>query len=98
MRVVSGSSRSSSGPKPAPSSEPPPPVANAQKTHGRSAMARTSTRYAPWNFIAANDKRHARLEVLRTIAEQLEARLGAKDDQAVLNQGNSKKTKKRKMS
>ena len=59
-------------------------------------VARTSTRYAPWNLIAANDKRHARLQVLRVIAEQLQARLDGGEDQA--EQGNSKKTKKRKKS
>jgi polyphosphate kinase 2 (PPK2 family) len=29
-------------------------------------VERTSTRQAPWMLIAANDKRHARVEVLRT--------------------------------
>ncbi len=35
----------------------------------------TSTRQAPWTLIAANDKRHARIEVLRTLCERLEAAL-----------------------
>lgn len=36
---------------------------------------RTSTPDAPWTLVAANDKRHARLTVLRTLAERLEASL-----------------------
>ena len=36
---------------------------------------RTSTADAPWTLVAANDKRHARLAVLRTLAERLEASL-----------------------
>ncbi len=35
----------------------------------------TSTRQAPWTLIAANDKRHARIEVLRTLCERLETAL-----------------------
>jgi len=38
-------------------------------------IARNSTEYAPFNMIAADDKRHARLEVLRTICEHLDAAL-----------------------
>nr|WP_282571252.1 hypothetical protein [Methylonatrum kenyense] len=33
----------------------------------------TSTDHAPWTLIAANDKRHARLEALRAVVESLEA-------------------------
>ncbi len=36
-------------------------------------VERTSTRQAPWTLIEANDKRHARIQVLRTICERLEA-------------------------
>ena len=36
---------------------------------------RTSTAYAPWTLVEAEDKRHARLKVLQTICERLEARL-----------------------
>jgi polyphosphate kinase 2 (PPK2 family) len=36
---------------------------------------RTSTEYAPWTLVPANDKRYARLKVLRTIADRLEAAL-----------------------
>ena len=38
-------------------------------------VERTSTRQEPWTLIEANDKRHARIEVLRTICERLEAAL-----------------------
>jgi polyphosphate:AMP phosphotransferase len=37
---------------------------------------RTSTEYAPWTLVAANDKRHARLEVLRTLVLRLEREVG----------------------
>ena len=36
---------------------------------------RTSTEIAPWTLIAANDKRHARIEVLKTLCERLEQAL-----------------------
>ncbi|MEM1415153.1 MAG: polyphosphate:AMP phosphotransferase [Myxococcota bacterium] len=39
-------------------------------------VVRTSTDFAPWTLVAANDKRHARLHVLETIIEAVEARLG----------------------
>jgi polyphosphate kinase 2 (PPK2 family) len=32
-------------------------------------VIRTSTEYAPWHIIPANDKRHARIEVMRIAAE-----------------------------
>jgi polyphosphate kinase 2 (PPK2 family) len=35
-------------------------------------VERTSTRQAPWTLVEANDKRHARIEVLRTLCERLE--------------------------
>jgi polyphosphate:AMP phosphotransferase len=34
---------------------------------------RTSARLAPWTLVEANDKKYARIKVLRTIAERLEA-------------------------
>lgn len=37
-------------------------------------VERTSTEIAPWTLVAANDKRAARLEVLRTLCEALEQR------------------------
>jgi polyphosphate kinase 2 (PPK2 family) len=39
-------------------------------------LARTSTPHAPWTVVAADDKHHARLTVLRTLAERIEAALG----------------------
>ncbi|MFN3715044.1 MAG: polyphosphate:AMP phosphotransferase [Alcanivoracaceae bacterium] len=36
---------------------------------------RTSTEYAPWTLVEANDKRHARIRVLQTLCETFEARL-----------------------
>jgi len=39
-------------------------------------LALTTTRGAPWHLIPANNKRHARLEVLRTSCRQIEAALG----------------------
>jgi polyphosphate:AMP phosphotransferase len=38
-------------------------------------VARTSTAHAPWRLVAANDKRHARIEVLRTVCDGLEGML-----------------------
>jgi len=37
---------------------------------------RTSTEYAPWTLVEADDKHFARIKVLRTICERLEAALG----------------------
>lgn len=39
-------------------------------------VERTSTRGAPWTLVSAEDKRHARLAVLGTVADALEAALG----------------------
>lgn len=36
---------------------------------------RTSTSYAPWTLVEANDKRHARLKVLGTLCDAIEAAL-----------------------
>jgi polyphosphate kinase 2 (PPK2 family) len=36
---------------------------------------RTSTEFAPWDLIEANDKNFARVKVLRTICERLAAAL-----------------------
>ena len=36
---------------------------------------RTSTEYAPWNIIAAEDKKYARLAVLRTYRDALKKAL-----------------------
>jgi polyphosphate:AMP phosphotransferase len=42
-------------------------------------VARTSTPQAPWTLVPANSKRHARVAVLRTFCERLEAVLPAAD-------------------
>ena len=34
---------------------------------------RTSTGLAPWTLVEANDKNYARVKVLRTVCERLEA-------------------------
>ena len=39
---------------------------------------RTSTGIAPWTLVEANDKGYARVKVLRTICERLEAELDGK--------------------
>ena len=36
---------------------------------------RTSTHYAPWTLVSSENKRHARVEVLKTICERLEEKL-----------------------
>ena len=36
---------------------------------------RTSTDYAPWIVVEGNDKYYARVKVLRTVVEAIEARL-----------------------
>ena len=41
-------------------------------------VARTSTQYAPWSLIAGDDKRFARIEVLKTVCERLEKALDEK--------------------
>jgi polyphosphate:AMP phosphotransferase len=38
-------------------------------------VARTSTEGAPWTLVAANDKRHARVEVLKTLCGRIEETL-----------------------
>jgi polyphosphate kinase 2 (PPK2 family) len=38
-------------------------------------VSRTSTEYARWHLIAANDKRHARIEVLKIFCQALEQAL-----------------------
>lgn len=39
-------------------------------------VARTSTSIAPWTLVEANDKRFARIKVLKTVCDQLEKRVG----------------------
>lgn len=38
-------------------------------------VTRTSTDPAPWTLVAGNDKRHARIQVLKTVCDRLEAAL-----------------------
>jgi polyphosphate kinase 2 (PPK2 family) len=38
-------------------------------------VTRTSTEIAPWHLVAANDKRHARIEVIKTVCKRLEQAL-----------------------
>ena len=38
-------------------------------------VTRTSTEYAPWKLIEGNDKRYARVEIIKTLCEALEDRL-----------------------
>jgi polyphosphate:AMP phosphotransferase len=45
-------------------------------------VIRTSTEFAPWHLIAGNDKRHARVEVLKTIVQRLDAALAEKPSRA----------------
>jgi polyphosphate:AMP phosphotransferase len=48
---------------------------------GHDVLQYTSTHDAPWIVVEANDKRHARLEVLDSIADHLEAKLaGSAED------------------
>ena len=42
-------------------------------------LARTNVRQAPWNLIAGNDKRFARIQVLETITEALRDALKGRD-------------------
>jgi hypothetical protein len=39
---------------------------------------RTSTEYAPWHLVPGNDKRYARLEVLKTVVRRLDEALAEK--------------------
>ena len=45
-------------------------------------VIRTSTEYAPWHLVAGNDKRHARVEVLKTVVQSLDAALAEKPSRA----------------
>ncbi|MDP2139357.1 MAG: polyphosphate:AMP phosphotransferase [Gammaproteobacteria bacterium] len=44
-------------------------------------VARTSTRTAPWTLVSANDKRVARISVLKTVCEELERELKSSSHQ-----------------
>lgn len=49
---------------------------DAYKLAASEMIDRTSTEFAPWTVVEANDKRYARIKVLRTFVERLEAELG----------------------
>ena len=40
-------------------------------------IERTSTSYAPWTIVESNDKLHARIKIIKTLCERLEAALAA---------------------
>ena len=48
---------------------------HAYQVAAHDMVARTSTMHAPWTLIGANDKRHARIEVLKTVADLLAGRV-----------------------
>jgi polyphosphate kinase 2 (PPK2 family) len=41
-------------------------------------VIRTSTEFAPWTLVAGNDKRAARVQVVDTFSQRIEAALGNK--------------------
>jgi AMP-polyphosphate phosphotransferase len=45
-------------------------------------VIRTSTEFAPWHLVAGNDKRHARVEVLKTVVLSLDAALAERPSRA----------------
>ena len=47
----------------------------AYQLAAREMIAKTDTPYAPWTLVEADDKRHARVKVLRTVCDALEAAL-----------------------
>jgi len=49
---------------------------NEYQRAARDMIARTDTAHAPWTVVAADDKRHARLVVLRALADRIETALG----------------------
>jgi polyphosphate kinase 2 (PPK2 family) len=51
----------------------------AYQAAARDMVALTNTRHAPWAVVPADDKRHARLEVLRGLCERVEAALDGDD-------------------
>jgi len=48
---------------------------NAYEVAANEMVARTSTPHAPWHLIAANDKNHARVEIVRIVADSLKEAL-----------------------
>jgi AMP-polyphosphate phosphotransferase len=49
---------------------------NDYQLAAREMIARTDTAHAPWTVVPADDKRHARLTVLRALADRIETALG----------------------
>jgi polyphosphate:AMP phosphotransferase len=45
---------------------------------------RTSTEYAPWHLVPGNDKRHARVEILKTLVQSLDEALADKPSRAAV--------------
>jgi polyphosphate kinase 2 (PPK2 family) len=39
-------------------------------------LALTAQRHAPWHLVAAENKRHARLQIIKTSCKQIESALG----------------------
>jgi polyphosphate kinase 2 (PPK2 family) len=48
---------------------------NAYKTAVNDMVAHTSTEFAPWTLVAGNDKRFARVQILKTLCAKLSAAL-----------------------
>jgi polyphosphate:AMP phosphotransferase len=60
-------------------------------------VQRTSTGNAPWTLVEANDKNYARVKILQTLCERMEAALAAAPGAAKKNSGKkAEKTKKNK--
>jgi polyphosphate kinase 2 (PPK2 family) len=59
-------------------------------------VERTSTGEAPWTLVEANDKNYARVKILRTLCERLEAALQDQPKSADATPDNSAKTQKTK--
>ena len=48
---------------------------NAYELAANDMVERTSTEYAPWVLVEANDKRYARIKVLKSFCDRLESAL-----------------------
>ena len=53
---------------------------DAYKAAVNEMVVRTSTEFSEWTLVPANDKRYARVDVIRTVCEQLAAALGEDGD------------------
>ena len=54
-------------------------------------IERTSTEYAPWHLVAAEDKHYARIEVLKTLCDALERRVGRDEKPGAKKRGKARK-------